>query len=1114
MAATQSFRLAGTTQTVDVPCDTVDGQKIIFWEEIEYAFPGSQHIIKNGNVTVKLMRDSNHNRMTPPRIKHHPGVVLDVVLFSTLNSSHVESSTPSGPSQADATRSETLPRASIEDASQNTQLPTSSDSTASADASLAAYFRMLTRDSTLHAEIDRRLIARLSSASRLSGGHLHTIHAVKDGKVNQLDQLRDLFYACHEELKLEMNKNVELREQLRNSHDTAPSQPTVTLQKQVQAVLDSALLLNETAIPRLFIVLPQDTTQWDPLNLSANRFRLFFLCECGEYTKSPNSRILHHVHLADHKGYDLARPGDFFKEYGCHVLAIHRMIKLGIPVAGLSVPTLSLMVNSNMADQHNTSLDELVSTIDRGMDQVICLIEKAIAKNDGINEVIQSTESENALTAKGLCKLDTFLKKRDVDKVPGNLYKTITTEGHVRWVCHDHYNDRQHLKAVQALRNIVATSPRGSFDESIGRLDVVLSSREMADHLYFGLVRTQSVYDLKVELKWDTTYGDLKDLYEALCKTRLEALELGFDVRENQDSDIVGHGYRYDPILDIMRHPSIRTFSLTRTPIKFFTRPTVSIRDYLFDNLRHMEIDLISVDVVPLGLKSLVIKTPHLVSLILTMDSHRVPAAYSAIAKHQKCPIVFKNQWLRILPPPSDTLQPNTTIQDMTDMFRIHGGQIEAWDVYTLDWPDKSAVRAFAEAAAKNGSKLKDLTLKNVNSRMDSDYIESICDIVAHSDLCSLNIDLTEYMYYRQILEWVQWDHLRKLSVVMDTYSDMESIMDEFTDDNTEILNLEYFKINQVGPCQMTNVVIEWLQSTLSSAKLQHLEICWEMTGKQVLDLIRSMDLSRLEYLDLWTNGMSVAEVQMALDMLGHAPELQTLHIRHDAVRDDRTTVEKVKKDIVVEIVQVKDKFDDEVIIIEEKATVVESATTKTSWFRRPITATEVTSGGVVVGGTGLAEIGTIKKVDGVWHRTVQVLTTQMAKVDHKCPIKHAVVYYDEEAYDSVVFDNESGQKHVSQLIFDSKTEVYYVYYRWNEAEYKLDGPHETVEAAKEAYVISYKQTYDIEWTERHTIVSEKWTVETFVYEEYEEVEEIEEVIEEKEALEIIKLQEKKIEVR
>ncbi|KAG0195466.1 hypothetical protein BGX31_006204, partial [Mortierella sp. GBA43] len=119
----------------------------------------------------------------------------------------------------------------------------------------------------------------------------------------------------------------------------------------------------------------------------------------------------------------------------------------------------------------------------------------------------------------------------------------------------------------------------------------------------------------------------------------------------------------------------------------------------------------------------------------------------------------------------------------------------------------------------------------------------------------------------------------------------------------------------------------------------------------------------------------------------------------------------------------------------------------------------------------------------------------------------HAVVYYDEEVYDSVVVD-KSGHKHVSQLIYDTEKDVYFVYYRWNETEYKLDGPHTTVEAAKEAYFISYKQTYDIEWTQRHTVVSEQWTVETIVHEEYEVVEEVEEVIEESEALEIIKIQE------
>ncbi|KAG0217147.1 hypothetical protein BGX31_000338, partial [Mortierella sp. GBA43] len=648
MLPAQAFRLLGTADIENIPCDLVDGHNIIYWDDINLVFPGLNHL-RNGNLVVNMMRGPDRN-------------------------SHAQSSAVSGPSQPDAGA---IPHSSIQNTLQTTLPLPNSSSTTGVEAGIEAYLSMLKQDSIVLAEIDQRLIARLPPASLCSSRRLLSIYAAKDGKVNQLDQLRDLFCACHEELRLEMKKNAEMQEQLRLQD---PAYTKTTLQNQVQTVLDRALLLKETAIPRLFIVLPQDTTQWDSLNLFANRFRLLFLCECGEYTKSPNSRILHYTHLASHKGYDLARPEEFFKEYGCHVLAIHRMIKLGIPVAGLSVPTLSLMVDANMADQHNTSLDELVSTIDRGMDQVIGLIEKVVVGSDGIGEVAQGTENNDALDTKDLCKLNTFLKKRDADKVPGNLYKTITTEGHVRWVCHDHYNDRQHLKAVQALRNIVATLPRGSFDENIGRLDVALSTRDMADQLYSELVRTQSVYDLKVEFKWDTTYSDLKDMFEALCVMKLEALELGFGVRGKEDSDVVSHGHRYDPILDIMRHPSIRTFALTCTPADFFTRSSLSIRDYSFDNLRYMEIELISVDAVPLGLMNLVTKTPNLLSLTLTMDHHGIPAAYSAMREHQKCPIVFKDQWLRILPPPSGTFQPNTTIQDTTDMFRIHGGQIEAWD--------------------------------------------------------------------------------------------------------------------------------------------------------------------------------------------------------------------------------------------------------------------------------------------------------------------------------------------------------------------------------------------------------------------------------------------------
>ena len=61
MARTQSFRLAGSTDIEDIPCNHVYGQNVVYWEDIEHVFPGIKHV-KNGRVTVNLMRDSNRNR--------------------------------------------------------------------------------------------------------------------------------------------------------------------------------------------------------------------------------------------------------------------------------------------------------------------------------------------------------------------------------------------------------------------------------------------------------------------------------------------------------------------------------------------------------------------------------------------------------------------------------------------------------------------------------------------------------------------------------------------------------------------------------------------------------------------------------------------------------------------------------------------------------------------------------------------------------------------------------------------------------------------------------------------------------------------------------------------
>ncbi|KAI1282619.1 hypothetical protein EDD11_001309, partial [Mortierella claussenii] len=166
-----------------------------------------------------------------------------------------------------------------------------------------------------------------------------------------------------------------------------------------------------------------------------------------------------------------------------------------------------------------------------------------------------------------------------------------------------------------------------------------------------------------------------------------------------------------------------------------------------------------------------------------------------------------------------------------------------------------------------------------------------------------------------------------------------------------------------------------------------------------------------------------------------------------------------------------------ETIVVKETGVVAEPAVSKeTSWLRR------------LASGAGAAAAGALTQVDGVWKRTVQVLTTQKAHVDELAPIaKHAYVYHDDEVYDSVLIEKETGVKHITQLLYDSDEKVYYVYYRWSETDYKLEGPHKTAESAKEAFQVAYKEKFDVEWTERETAVSERWTYETKTYETFEE---------------------------
>ncbi|KAG0277759.1 hypothetical protein BGZ96_002724, partial [Linnemannia gamsii] len=234
----------------------------------------------------------------------------------------------------------------------------------------------------------------------------------------------------------------------------------IVAQQRLEAILVQNYELHEYPIPRLFVILPDSYEKWDPRNFMAEKFRLFFLCECGDHCKS-ESRINtssghvtiaaaasstpipvnNSIHLAKHEGYELSRPKEFFDQYGPYVLGMLRILKHCLAVATVVAPAVAL-AESGVKDV----MDGVKSISERTMEAVnmsIGFLEQKLDENAAADEVaatkgVAQAEEDMfsglaALEGADLRRLDSFLRKKDADKILGNLYRITTEKGHVKW---------------------------------------------------------------------------------------------------------------------------------------------------------------------------------------------------------------------------------------------------------------------------------------------------------------------------------------------------------------------------------------------------------------------------------------------------------------------------------------------------------------------------------------------------------------------------------------------------------------------------------------------------------------------------------------------------------
>lgn len=720
-----------------------------------------------------------------------------------------------------------------------------------------------------------------------------------EGPVSSGNQLKDLKTELAEMRTENKQMHKQTQEQLEQTQEL--------LKSSVKAILTQTYELIEYQIPRLFIVLPEVSTS---RNLVSEKFRLYFLCECED--QPTEGTTPHYIHLAKHQGYEIVRPNDFFRKYGPHILTIFKMLKYGVSVAGIAIPPLVGLVQGG-SDAVSSKLKKLIGPIESGMNKVVDLIVE-INKDDG--EVIDGWSDNipyTTLDGPALRRLETFLRDKDEDRALGNLYRTVTSKGHVKWVCSDHFRDCLERETEAFLCRLKQIG--GSFKENLGRVEVRLP-KEQAKEFYQGLVKARFVNQLSIELGWETARGDFKKLGNTLAQTNLAALNIVLKDRNGPITDILNRRRRYDPIFKIMAQPSIQFFA-TDGPKKFIKRSSLKSSNFQFINLRHLDIDLEGLRYDISGLKLLIGKATNLSSVAFKTGTKPLLQVYIGVSEHRTYSVSFPYQPHHISPkgeqpqamtdphispkdeqsqpaadipilPTAEQSQPTTDLENMSDLLKVLGRRMERVKLAN-DALNDTIVAGLDKAIAK-GSKLGEPTLEAAERDLGEQCIKVLDSIVLRSEALKLDIHLENEEDRIRILESIRWEH-RNVEIYTERGSMGMRVIKSLGDGTTKIaggVELEEFEFFSDTRDPLSMPQDGPLSTFLSTRSFKKLQLMVAMELEHVLSLFKSADLSRLEELHLWADGFETAKVDELLNVLQDAKELQHINLYQANITEEQ----------------------------------------------------------------------------------------------------------------------------------------------------------------------------------------------------------------------------------
>ncbi|KAF9195140.1 hypothetical protein BGZ51_004567 [Haplosporangium sp. Z 767] len=577
------------TATIIAQVDPTTGSAFVLWKHIQSSFENIT-CVRAGGVDIKFILDANYEEVLPYRIPFFEGIVLDVIQVETPAIASRVDTIELHQEQLQQQQQVVEPRRPL--AHQHSPFLQGTDLGKSLD--------LWSKDMTPQGQ---------KSAASYNGLYESYVEAMMAGRKEQTDTLKAHMDVVMASMMEEMAKNqAQLLEKDRETKEMQENMVTmqkrmlemqvetlnrlVVIQSRVQAILTQTYELFEYPIPRLFIILPKEPELWDKLNPFTHKFRLYFLCECGEHTKkvSTSSKMSHHIHLAKHTGYDLLRPTEFFEKYGPYLLTMMEMIKFGVGVTGVVVPTLAQMRVLDGIEEIKNNLDFTEKTFAPLLDDSISYVKSRIGQDhpDVDLEGGDDLTTQEALEGADLRQLASYLSKADEARTLGNLYRTVTEEGHVKWVCFDHYHDG-YMNSIQRRFADIVTTNKGKFMEELGQVEIYLSTPLAALEFYEALKRTKGVHELTIYPKWDATKSEIQQLCDTILESNVSILTVNGYYFDSPSSDVLNRGSRFDPFIQMIARGKLQSFTI-KDCLRFFDRIS-DIASPVVPTLRTLHLD-------------------------------------------------------------------------------------------------------------------------------------------------------------------------------------------------------------------------------------------------------------------------------------------------------------------------------------------------------------------------------------------------------------------------------------------------------------------------------------------------------------------------------------------